>query len=135
MMAKMDLSRIASYLFILGLVIAVVAGLAGGLMRFSAAIQGWLLIVFAVLGVVIGFSMSTVKKIEEEVYVIVMLSLALLFASTMGIFSGFNTAIAGLGDAIDNIVTYIAIFSAASIIVLAIRTLTRFHVSKIQAKQ
>ena len=134
MMAKMDIARVASYLFILGLLIAAVAGLAVGFMRISAVVQGWLLIVFAVLGVIIGFSMTTVKKIEEEVYVIVMFSLALLVASSMGIFRGFNTAIFGLGDAIDMIVTYIATFSAAAIIVLAIRTITRFHVSKIKTK-
>jgi len=134
----MDLSHIAGYLFVIGLVVAVIAGLAVGFANVGANIQAWLGVAFALIGVVIGACISTSKKIEEEIYVLVMVSLALLVASNMGVFASFNPATgaaaspaAGLGTAIDSIVGYIALFSAAAIIVLAIRTLTNFHLKKI----
>jgi heme A synthase len=126
----MDLSHVAGYLFIIGLIAAVIAGLAVG---FSANLtwQPWIVVIFLILGVVIGACMLTSKKLEEEVYIVVLVSLALLIASNFKVFAGLDTAINNLGTAIDYVVADIAWFSAAAMIVLAIRTLTRFHVSKI----
>jgi len=128
----MDVSHIAGYLFVLGLIIAVIAGLAVGLANIGATATAWISVMFMIIGVVIGACMSTSKKLEEEVYVLILVSLVLLVASRMNVFAGLDTATGTtLGTAIDNIVMYIAMFSAAAMIVLAIRTLTHFHVSKI----
>jgi len=133
----MNVTRIAGYLFLLGLIAAVIAGLGVGLSTVGATAQAWIAVMFMVIGIVIGACMSTSKKLEEEVYVLVLVSLVLLVASTMHIFDALNTATGaivgapGLGTAINNIVGYIAMFSAAAMIVLAIRTLTHFHMSKI----
>lgn len=128
----MDLSHIAGYLFVLGLIVAVIAGLAVGLANIGATAQAWIAVMFMIIGVVIGACMSTSKKLEEEVYVLVLVSLVLLVASNMGVFGQLNVATGtNLGTAINAIVGYIAMFSAAAMIVLAIRTLTHFHVSKI----
>lgn len=128
----MDLSHIAGYLFVIGLIVAVIAGLAVGLAGAGADVRAWISVAFALIGVTIGTLMSTSKKIEEEIYVLVMVSLALLVASQMNVFNSFDTAVgANIGTALDNVVTNIALFSAAAIIVLAIRTLTNFHVKKI----
>jgi hypothetical protein len=135
----MDLSHVAGYLFVLGLIVAVIAGAAVGLSNpIGATATAWISVIFMIIGVVIGACMSTSKKLEEEVYVLVLVSLVLLVASSMNVFAGLNTATGatatgpGLGTAIDDIVGYIAMFSAAAMIVLAIRTLTHFHVSKIR---
>ncbi len=126
----MDLSHIAGYLFVLGLIAAVIAGLAVGF-NIGATAQPWIAVMFMIIGVVIGACMSTSKKLEEEVYVLVLVSLVLLVASQMNVFTNLNVAVSNLGTAINLVVTNIAMFSAAAMIVLAIRTLTHFHVSKI----
>jgi uncharacterized membrane protein YccC len=127
-----DVSHIAAYLFVVGLIVAVIGGLYVGLGNVSASMQNWLSVVFIIIGVVIGALMVTSKKIEEEIYVILLVTVALLIASQMGVFAGLNEAYANLGTAINRVVSYIAMFSAAAIIVLAIRTITHFHVSKIR---
>jgi len=133
----MNVTRIAGYLFLFGLIAAVIAGLGVGLSTVEPNAQAWIAVMFMIIGIVIGACMSTSKKLEEEVYVLVLVSLVLLVASTMHIFDALNTATgatvgaSGLGTAINNIVGYIAMFSAAAMIVLAIRTLTHFHISKI----
>lgn len=129
-----DLSHIAGYLFVVGLIAAVVAGLAVGLGSLGADVQSWISVAFVAIGVAIGAFMSTSKKIEEEIYVIVLVSLGLLVVSNMapGVFTSFNTAIgANIGTALNLVITYVALFSALAIIVLAIRTLTHFHMKKI----
>jgi hypothetical protein len=129
---KMDLSHIAGYLFVLSLIVSVIAGIAVGEYNIGANAQAWISVLFIVLGIVIGVCMSTSKKIEEEIYVLVLVMAGLLIASNMKVFESINTATStNWGTSINAMVSYIATFSAAVIIVLAIRTLTRHHVSKI----
>lgn len=127
----MDVSHIAGYLFVICLIIAIIAGLYVGLAGASASAQNWVSVLFMALGIVIGALMITSKKIEEEIYIVLLVTVALLIASQMNVFAGLNEAYLGLGTAINWVVTYIAMFSAAAIIVLAIRTITHFHVKKI----
>ncbi len=133
MLLKDDLSHIAGYLFILGLVGSVIAGLAVGLIGLAGDVATLVTLGFSGLGLLIGFFMSTSKKIEEEIYVIVVVSLGLLIASKMNVFTaGANTAGAlSIGTALNSMVANVATFSAAAIIVLALRTLGRHHMSKI----
>jgi len=133
MAKKMDVSHIAGYLFIIGLVIAVIAGLYAGFEGLGANTQAWISTLLVVLGVVIGALMITSKKIEEEIYGILLVSLVLLVLSQFagGIFTSLNTAVNNLGTALNCMVTNIAVFAGAAIIVLAVRTITHFHVSKI----
>jgi len=127
----MNLAKITGYLFILGLIIAIVAGIVVNSMNIGSVGQAWISVVFTVIGLAIGTCMSTSKKVEEEVYVILLVTVGLLIASNMGIFSSLNIATGSdLGAIINSIVGYIAFFSAAAIIVLAIRTIFRFHVGK-----
>ncbi|MEW6221896.1 MAG: hypothetical protein AB1476_01040 [Candidatus Hadarchaeota archaeon] len=127
-MAKTDLSHIAGYLFVIGLIAAVVGGIAvGGYYGVGSNVAAWVSLGFAGLGVLIGLFMSTSKKLEEEVYVMVMISLAFLVASNMNVFGTGQ-----IGTVINTVVGYIAVFSAAAIIILAIRTLTHFHIKKIR---
>jgi hypothetical protein len=128
----MNVTRIAGYLFLLGLIAAVIAGLGVGLSTIAADVQAWIAVMFMIIGVVIGACMSTSKKLEEEVYVLVLISLVLLVASQMNVFTNLNVAITNLGTALNLVVANIALFSAAAMIVLAIRTLTHFHISKIK---
>lgn len=128
----MDVSHIAGYIFIICLIVAVIAGLYVGFEGLRAtSTQAWISIILVVLGVVIGALMITSKKIEEEIYVILLVTLTLLVASQFNVFASFDTAVTNLGAALDCVVTNIAAFSGAAIIVLAIRTITHFHVSKI----
>lgn len=127
----MNLSTISGYLFILGLIIAVVAGILVNEMSISLTSQAWISIVFIVIGLVLGWCMSTCKKVEEEIYILLMVTVALLLANQMGIFKSLDILGANIGDVVNSIVNYIAFFSAAAIIVLAIRTIFRFHVGKI----
>jgi uncharacterized membrane protein YeaQ/YmgE (transglycosylase-associated protein family) len=125
-------SRISSYLFVIGLIGSLIAGVLVHELYIGSVGQAWISVVFVVIGLVIGFFMPVVKKVEEEIYILLLVMVALLIASNMGIFASFNTATGtNLGDIINSIVGYIAVFSAAAIIMLAIRTITHFHVSKI----
>jgi hypothetical protein len=131
MAKEMNLATISGYLFILGLIIAVVAGIIVNEMSVSVTTQAWISIVFIAIGLVLGWCMSTSKKVEEEIYILLMVTVALLLANNMGIFQSLDVLGAKLGHVINAIVNYIAFFSAAAIIVLAIRTIFRFHVGKI----
>jgi hypothetical protein len=129
-----DISHIAGYLFVIGLIAAVIAGIVMcGYYGSASNAAAWSSIAFAALGAIIGILLSTSKKLEEEIYVLVAASLGLLVASRMNVFGSYNAAqVTGVGAAIDVVIGYIAVFSAAAMIVLAIRTLTHFHVSKIK---
>ncbi len=134
---KTDISHVAAYLFVVGLIVAVIAGISAS--SLGSVTQAWISVAFVVLGAAIGAFMATSKKLEEEIYVLVLAMLALLVAVYGGAFGSLGTAAPSLGPAmvslgttIQTIVGYIAMFSAASIIVLAIRTLTNFHISKIR---
>ncbi len=133
MLLKEDLSHIAGYLFILGLVASIIAGLAVGLIGISGNLATLITLGFSGLGLLIGLFMSTSKKIEEEIYVIVVVSLGLLIASQMNVFTAGATTPGALsiGTALNAIVANVATFSATSIIVLALRTLSKHHMSKI----
>jgi len=132
MAKKMDVSHIAAYLFIIGLIVAIIAGLYVGLGNVSASLQNWLSVAFMILGIVIGALMITSKKIEEEIYVILLVTVALLVASQVGVFGRLDQVTSTqIGTALNQVITYIAMFSAAAIIVLAIRTITHFHIKKI----
>ena len=131
MAKEMNLTRISGYLFIIGLIIAVVAGILVNEMIVEASMKAGLSIVFIAIGLVLGWCMSTCKKVEEEIYILLMVTVALLLANNMGIFSSLDVIVPKLGDMVNSIVNYIAFFSAAAIIVLAIRTIFRFHVGKV----
>ena len=127
----MDVSHIAGYLFIICLIVAVIAGLYVGFAGVAASTRDWISIVLGVVGVVIGVLMMTSKKIEEEIYVVLLVTLVLLVASQFT-FASLNTAYNNLGTALHCVVTNIATFAGAAIIVLAIKTITHFHVKKIR---
>ena len=127
----MDISHIAGYLFIVGLIVATITGIAVNVGNIGSNTQAWISVAFVVLGLVIGACMATSKKIEEEIYILLLATAVLLIASNMGVFESLTTATGTvLGDVINAVVGYIAMFSAAAIIVLTIRTITHFHVSK-----
>ena len=127
----MDVSHIAAYLFVITLIVAIITGLYIGLAGLAANIQSWISISLIILGIIIGALMITSKKIEEEIYVVLLVTLVLMVASQFRIFTGLDQAVANLGVALNCVVTNIAVFSGAAIIVLAIRTITHFHVKKI----
>jgi len=135
MAKKTDVSHIAGYLFIIGLIVAIIAGLYVGFEALQGSnTQAWISIVLIIMGVVIGALMITSKKIEEEIYGILLVSLVLLVLSQFagGLFTSLNTAVNNLGAALNCMVTNIAVFAGAAIIVLAVRTITHFHISKIR---
>ncbi len=125
-----NLSRISGYLFLVGLLIAVVAGILVNVMALGSVLQAWISVVFIAIGLVLGWCMSACKKVEEEIYILLMVTVALLLANSMGVFSSLDVIFPKLGDIVNSIVNYIAFYSAAAIILLAIRTIFHFHVSK-----
>jgi hypothetical protein len=113
--------------------VAIIAGLYAGFEGLAVNTQAWISIVLIIMGVVIGALMITSKKVEEEIYGIVLVSLVLLVASQFGIFNSLG--LAGYTNwmiALNGMVNNIAVFAGAAIIVLAVRTITHFHISKIR---
>jgi hypothetical protein len=133
MAKRMDVSHISGYLFIIGLIVAIIAGLYAGFEGLAVNTQAWISIVLIIMGVVIGALMITSKKVEEEIYGIVLVSLVLLVASQFGIFNSLGLAgYTNWMNALNGMVNNIAVFAGAAIIVLAVRTITHFHISKIR---
>ncbi len=132
MAKEMNLTRISGYLFIVGLIIAVVAGILVNAMSIAVSIQAWISVAFIAIGLVLGWCMSACKKVEEEIYILLLVTVALLLANNMGIFKDLDVIVPKLGDIVNSIVNYIAFYSAAAIILLAIRTIFRFHVGKVK---
>jgi ATP synthase protein I len=103
----MNLGTVGKWAFIVGLVIAVIAGL-----LFQAV---WVVWVLALLGVVVG--LLNISTEETERFLLAAIAF-LLSATALGV-------IPLIGGLIDNILAYVAAFVAGATVVVALVTLFR----------
>ena len=102
----------SEWLYIIGVIIAVLAGL--------AAVTGWTNPWIWVLLVVIGIVVGLLNISEKESNDFLVASVALVVAGTVG-FTALNTAVMGLGTLIDAIVKNIAVMVAPAAVITAVK--------------
>ena len=105
--------KVGGWAFILGVVIAIIAGLAS---TFAQMYSGYVLLVLVVLGIIVGF--LNVK--DKEVVNFLIAAIALMAVGTANLVS-INLAIPMLGTLIQSVVQNIAAFVAPAALVVALR--------------
>lgn len=111
------------YAYLLGLIIAVVAGLAVAAGALGAATASWVALVLVILGVVVGLMNIS----EKEVHGFLLATVALLVAGagadwtgSTGVFTALNV-VPGLGTLLNAIVSNFAVFAAPAAIITAVK--------------
>ncbi len=108
-------NSLGSWAFILGVLIAVVAGLAIGLMgALDATIQGYVAALLVVLGLVVGFLNIGAKEVTD--FLIAAIALAVVGAANI-------TTIPLIGGVLAGILLYVAVFVAPAALVVALKAI------------
>ncbi len=105
--------KVGGWAFILGVVIAIIAGLAS---TFAAMYSGYVLLVLVVLGLIVGF--LNIK--DKEVVNFLIAAIALMAVGTANLVS-INLAVPMLGTLVQSIVQNIAAFVAPAALVVALK--------------
>ncbi len=103
--------KIGEISFILGLVIAILAGIFVSLTN-----SGWIVLALVVLGLIVGFLNIT----EKETQPFLIASIALIVTAISG---SMLTIIPFIGNALNAIVQNIAVFVAPAVIVVSIKAI------------
>jgi len=128
---KMEMEEIAKWAYILFLVIAIIAGLAVGIMAFGAHpdgfsdpsvadMNGWVILIMLILGIIIGFTSITTKEVTPFLIATIALMVAgagavwdpLLKIEILQVF--YYIALA--------MTNYIAAFAAPAAVIIAIKS-------------
>ncbi|MBI4043761.1 MAG: hypothetical protein HY393_03070 [Candidatus Diapherotrites archaeon] len=107
----MDMQEMGGWAFILGVVIALLAGLAVSFGALGGA-AGWVVVVLVVLGLIVGFMNIT----DKETTPFLVASIALLAGSGAGL-----EVLPFVGTWIGNILNYIAVFVAPAAVIVALK--------------
>lgn len=109
-----NLQQIGGWAFILGVIIAIIAGIA------STQVAGyaqWILLVLVILGLVVGF--LNIK--DKEVTGFLIAAIALIAVGTATQLTVIDKAIPTLGTILNVIVTNIAVFVTPAALVVALK--------------
>ena len=107
------MQKIGYWAFIIGVIIAVIAGAAAGMM---AEYAGWILFVLVILGLIVGLLNVGDKEIQS--FLIVAIALMAVGSANLAV---IDTVIMGLGSILQGIVGYIAVFVAPAALVVALK--------------
>ena len=112
----MDLAKIGAWAFLLGIVIAVLAGIAGAFMNMTSALVPAILVL---LGIIIGFLNVTEKETRE----FLIASVAIVIVSALGgaSFLALDAGIVGLGTMINFILGNIMALVIPAVIIVAMK--------------
>lgn len=108
----MDLETIGHYSFIIGVIIAILAGILGAAGFIDAGMEGTLAIILVVLGIIIGFLNIT----EKEVYNFLIAAVALLVTGAASL-----ELLPVIGVYLGPILTNIATLIAPAVIIVALK--------------
>ena len=107
----MAMEKYGEWAFIIGVILAIIAGLAAG--AITAEVAGWLAVVFLILGVVVGFLNIT----DKEAVSFLVASIALLAAGAAAQWIGVPM----IGSYIVAILGNIAAFVAPAAVIVALK--------------
>lgn len=109
--------RVGAWAFILGVIVAIIAGIVAVSV---AATSGWVILLLVILGLIVGFLNIEDKQITA--FLIAAIALMVLGATSgTTILGELNTIIAGLGTLVNAILVNIAIFVAPAALVVALK--------------
>ncbi len=109
----MELEQIGEYAFILGVVIAVIAGFA---VNYLGAFAGWVPLVLIILGILVG--LLNIKDKETTPFLIA--AIALLATGAISAFREIDSVVDPLGTVLSNIFGNIAVFVAPAAVIVAV---------------
>jgi hypothetical protein len=120
----MEMEAISRWAYLLFVIIAVVMGLVVGYMAWSegswaavAGVNGWVLLVMLVLGIIIGITSITTK----EVMPFLIATIALVVAASANVWSPLDQIHALLDFWATGILNYIVAFAAPAAVIIAIK--------------
>jgi len=113
--------KIGSTAFLVGAVIAIIAGILAGLGQSGVlgGIEAWIPLLLVILGVVVGFLNVKDKQITE--FLIASIALIAL-AGTAGGLQVIDQAVAPLGSLLVGIVQNVAVFVAPAALIVALKS-------------
>jgi len=125
----MEMGKIARYVYIAFVVIAIVMGLTVGYMAYSADlgwadssvrdVNGWVTLIMLVLGIIAGLISIT----EKEVTPFLIATIALLVAAVTDVWSPLSNIHELLYDWAKAILNYIVAFAAPAAVITAIKSM------------
>jgi hypothetical protein len=120
----MELEKISRWAYLLVVIISVVMGFVVGYMAWSAGswsdvadINGWILLVMLVLGLVIGLTSLTAKEVTP----FLIATIALVVAASANVWSPLGQIHALLEFWATGILNYIVAFAAPAAVIIAIK--------------
>ena len=105
--------RVGGWAFILGVLIAIIAGLAAGVVM---AYAGWITLVLVILGLIVGF----LNISDKDVTGFLIAAIALMAVGT-GNLTILNNVVMELGSVVGSIIQNIAAFVAPAALVVALK--------------
>jgi hypothetical protein len=116
-MAK-DTSQTGSWAFILGVVIAIVAGIVAGTVGLNSPVAGWVTLLLVVLGLIVGFLNIGDKDINS--FLVAAIALAAVGSANL---QSINVVIPILGTVLQSIVLNIAVFVFPAALIIALKAI------------
>ena len=120
-----DTTQIGGYAFLLGAIIAILAGLISGALG-TSAVAGyapWIILVLVILGLIVGF--LNVGDKETTPFLIAAIALIVVgFGSAR--LESVNTAIPILGSVLQSMVSMVAVFVAPAALIVSLKAVWNF---------
>jgi hypothetical protein len=120
----MEMEAISRWAYLLFVIIAVVMGLVVGYMAWSegswaavANVNGWVLLVMLILGIIIGITSITTKEVTP----FLIATIALVVAASANVWSPLDQIHALLDFWATGILSYIVAFAAPAAVIIAIK--------------
>jgi hypothetical protein len=120
----MEMEAISRWAYLLFVIIAVVMGLVVGYMAWSegswadvANINGWVLLVMLILGIIIGITSITTKEVTP----FLIATIALVVAASANVWSPLSQIHALLDFWATGILNYIVAFAAPAAVIIAVK--------------
>lgn len=110
----MPMENLGRWAFILGVIIAIIAGIVGG---WAVAYMPWVLLVLVILGLVVGFLNLTAKEFND----FLLAAIALILVGTIANLATIDMIIPLLGSVIQAIINNIAAFVAPAALVVSVK--------------
>ncbi len=117
--------KIGEWAFILGVVIAIITGLAAGITGGIATTSGqWIALVLVILGLVVGF----LNIQDKDIFNFLIAAIALMSGGIMMSLSPLDTLISPLGTTLTSIFRYIVVFVSPAALIVALKAV--YNLSK-----
>lgn len=113
--------KLSGYLFLLGIIISIIAGIFGtALVGYQTAIQSLLAVFGLLIGLLGAAGMGTIDRTDTQIFLLAVVALAVAGGS-----AGYISTIPTIGAYIASIVGYIAILVLPAAVIIALEAIWR----------